>query len=76
MRRKEMADAAIRFEEVYQGVAYDSGRNESTVEIFKAIASKVRELGGRFSRGKALENRMESYRYEVASEVPFHSEHV
>ena len=70
-----MADAAIRIEEVFQGI--EAGQDDVLVD---GLISGFQKLGKAFSStfrgGKGLERRMESYRYDVASRVPYHCEHV
>jgi hypothetical protein len=70
-----MADAAIRIEEVFQGT--ETGRSE---DLVNGLISGFQKLGkaffSTFNGGKGLERRMESYRYDVASKVPYHCEHV
>jgi hypothetical protein len=70
-----MADAAIRIEEVFQ--ATESGQGEALInELVSGFQRIGKALSGTFRGGKGLEHRMESYRYQVASRVPFHCEHI
>ena len=70
-----MADMAIRIEGAFPGTI--TGSEKDWVE---AIASGVRKIGRVFGEAlggsKNMARRMEGYRCEVASRVPFHAEHV
>jgi hypothetical protein len=75
LRRKEMADAAIRIEEVFHGA--ENGQDDALMDELISGLQKIRKaLSSTFKGGKGLERRMESYRYDMASRVPFHCEHI
>ena len=70
-----MADVAIRMQEAFPGAGSFSeyGVSAKLAPAFQRFAQRI---GGKLGKSGAMENRMETYRYAVASRVPFHCEHI
>ena len=71
---EKMADAAIRIQEAFPGAGSFSESSTSTKLTW--TERFVQSLDLLLRKSGAMENRMETYRYSVASKVPFHCEHI
>ena len=70
-----MADAAVRIQEVFPGAGSFS-ESDSPVKLGATFKRYAQSFGRLLRKSGAMENRMETYRYSVASRVPFHCEHI
>ena len=68
-----MADAAMRIEEALAGAT--EGK-DLTGELISQAQRIGKAFGSLLKSSKAMARRMEGYRYEVASRVPFHCSHI
>ena len=70
-----MADVAMSMQEAFPGAGSYS-ENGASAKLATTFERYAQWLGYKLRKSRTLENRMETYRYSVASRVPFHCEHI